>query len=154
LDTNKKFGGRPAHEELKKYAEDTLAVGRVVPGYGHAVLRITDPRFDAFLAFGKKYCVGDPVLDTVAAVFEVVPDVLKQVQKIKDPWPNVDAGSGGLLYHYGMTEFPYYTVLFSISRAIGVCSQAVIARGLGLPITRPKSITTEWILSQVMAAGV
>jgi hypothetical protein len=35
-----------------------------------------------------------------------------------------------------------------------VCSQAVIARGLGLPITRPKSITTEWILSQVMAAGV
>ncbi len=151
LDTNKKFAGRPTHEQLKKYAEDTLAAGRVVPGYGHAVLRITDPRFDAFLAFGKKYCAGDPVFDTVAAVFDVVPDVLKQVQKIKDPWPNVDAGSGGLLFHYGMTEFPYYTVLFSVSRALGICSQAVVARGLGLAITRPKSVTTKWIQGQVAA---
>jgi citrate synthase len=84
--------------------------------------------------------------------------VLKQVQKIKDPWPNVDAGSGGLLYHYGMTEFPYYTVLFSVSRALGICSQAVIARALGLAITRPKSVTTRWIQAQAppppAAAGV
>ena len=149
LDTNKRFGGAPTHEELKKYAEDTLAAGRVVPGYGHAVLRITDPRFDAFLAFGKKHCPTDPVFQTVARVFETVPDVLKQVQKIKDPWPNVDAGSGSLLYHYGLTEFPYYTVLFSVSRALGVCSQAVMARALGLPITRPKSVTTKWIQAEV-----
>jgi citrate synthase len=154
LETNKKFGGHPTADQLKAYAEETLAAGRVVPGYGHAVLRVTDPRFDAFLAFGKKYCAGDPVFDTVARVFDTVPDVLKQVQKIKDPWPNVDAGSGGLLYHYGMTEFPYYTVLFSVSRALGVCSQAVMARGLGLPITRPKSVTTAWIKAQVgQAAG-
>ena len=104
---------RRRSEQLKKYAEDTLAAGRVVPGYGHAVLRITDPRFDAFLAFGKKHCPNDPVFQTVANVFDTVPDVLKQVQKIKDPWPNVDAGSGSLLYHYGLTEFPYYTVLFA-----------------------------------------
>jgi citrate synthase len=154
LDTNEKFGGSPTHEQLKKYAEDTLSAGRVVPGYGHAVLRVTDPRFDAFLAFGKQYCAGDPVFETVAKVFEVVPGVLKQIQKIKDPWPNVDAGSGALLYHYGMTEFPYYTVLFSVSRALGVCSQAVIARALGLPITRPKSVTTKWIQSVVTPAQV
>lgn len=152
LEVNKKFGGSPSHEVLKKFAEETLSSGRVIPGYGHAVLRITDPRFDAFLAFGKKYCAGDPVFDTVAKVFEVVPDILKQIQKIKDPWPNVDAGSGGLLYHYGLTEFPYYTVLFSVSRALGVCSQAVIARGLGLPITRPKSVTTKWIQAEVAKA--
>jgi citrate synthase len=156
LDTNKKFGGSPTHEQLKKYAEDTLAAGRVVPGYGHAVLRITDPRYDAFLAFGKKHCPNDPVFATVAKVFEVVPDILKQIQKIKDPWPNVDAGSGSLLYHYGLTEFPYYTVLFSVSRALGVCSQAVMARALGLAITRPKSVTTKWIQAEVAkhAAGV
>lgn len=152
LEVNKKFGGSPSHEVLKKFAEETLSSGRVIPGYGHAVLRITDPRFDAFLAFGKKYCAGDPVFDTVAKVFEVVPDILKQIQKIKDPWPNVDAGSGGLLYHYGLTEFAYYTVLFSVSRALGVCSQAVIARGLGLPITRPKSVTTKWIQAEVAKA--
>lgn len=149
LETNKKFNGSPTHEQLKKYAEDTLASGRVVPGYGHAVLRITDPRFDAFLAFGKKYCADDPVFQTVAKVFEVVPDILKTIQKIKDPWPNVDAGSGGLLYHYGLTEFAYYTVLFSVSRALGVCAQAVIARGEGLPITRPKSVTTKWIQAEI-----
>jgi citrate synthase len=152
LDTNKRFGGSPTNEQLKKYAEETLASGRVVPGYGHAVLRITDPRFDAFLAFGKKHCPTDPVFQTVARVFDTVPDVLKQVQKIKDPWPNVDAGSGSLLYHYGLTEFPYYTVLFAVSRALGVCSQAVMARALGLAITRPKSVTTKWVQNAIVTA--
>jgi citrate synthase len=151
LDTNKKFGGRPTKDQIKKYAEETLAAGRVIPGYGHAVLRITDPRFDAFLAFGKKHMADDPVFQTVANVFDTVPDILKTIQKIKDPWPNVDAGSGALLYHFGMTEFPYYTVLFSVSRALGVCSQGVIARGLGLAITRPKSVTTKWIKAQAAA---
>ncbi len=149
IQTMEKFGGVPTDEQLRKYAQETLDAGKVVPGYGHAVLRITDPRFDAFLAFGKKYCSADPVFQIVANVFDIVPDVLKQVQKIKDPWPNVDAGSGGLLYHYGMKEFSYYTVLFSVSRALGVCAQAVVARAMGMPITRPKSVTTPWIKKQV-----
>lgn len=142
LSTIEKFGGVPTHDQLEKYAWETLQSGRVIPGYGHAVLRITDPRFDAFLDFGKKYFPEDPVFKTVSLVFEVVPNVLKQVQKIKDPWPNVDAASGSLLYHYGLTEFSFYTVLFSISRALGICSQAVVARAMGYPITRPKSLTT------------
>ncbi len=145
IQTVDKFKGVPTHEQLREYAQQTLDSGKVVPGYGHAVLRITDPRFDAFLAFGKKYCSNDPVFQTVDRVFEVVPEVLKQVQKIKDPWPNVDAGSGALLYHYGMKEFSYYTVLFSVSRALGVCAQAVVARAMGMPITRPKSIPTTWV---------
>lgn len=149
LDTIKKFNGLPTEEQLKNYAWETLNAGRVIPGYGHAVLRVTDPRFDAFLEFGKKYCSGDTVFDTVSRVFDVVPNVLKEIQKIKDPWPNVDAGSGALLYHYGMVEFPYYTVLFSVSRALGICSQAVIARGMQIPITRPKSVTTNWIKQEV-----
>lgn len=140
LQTMKLFNGAPTEEELTKFAEDTLASGKVVPGYGHAVLRITDPRFDAFLAFGKEYMPNDPVYQTVARVFEVVPKVLSKVQKIKDPWPNVDAGSGALLYHYGLEEFSYYTVLFSISRALGICAQSVVARAMGYPITRPKSL--------------
>jgi citrate synthase len=142
LETMKKFNGAPSPEELEKFAWETLESGKVVPGYGHAVLRITDPRFDAFLAFGKKYMADDPVFQTVARVFDVVPGVLSQVKKIKDPWPNVDAGSGALLYHYGLVEFSYYTVLFSISRALGICSQAIVARAMGYPITRPKSLPT------------
>jgi citrate synthase len=146
-----KFGGVPSHEQLKQFAWETLNAGRVVPGYGHAVLRITDPRFDAFRAFGKKYMSTDPVFQIVDRVFEIVPDVLKQVQKIKDPWPNVDAGSGAILYHYGMTEFDYYTVLFAVSRAMGVLSQIVINRAMGSPIVRPKSVTTDWIEKTVKA---
>ncbi|OQX59365.1 citrate (Si)-synthase [candidate division KSB1 bacterium] len=152
LMVQEKFGGVPTDEQLRQFAWDTLNAGKVIPGYGHAVLRVTDPRFDAFLAFGKKYCADDPVFQIVAKIFDVVPGVLKQLQKVKDPWPNVDAGSGALLYHYGMKEFDYYTVIFGISRAMGVCSQAVMNRALGLPIVRPKSVTTDWIKKTVGAA--
>ena len=148
LETMEKFGGAPTEEQLSKYAQDTLNSGKVVPGYGHAVLRITDPRFDAFHAFGARVCPDDPAYKTMARVFTVVPEVLKQVQKIKDPWPNVDAASGCLLYHFGMKEFSYYTVLFSVSRTMGMASQLVVARAWGEPIERPKSMPTAWFKAQ------
>jgi len=113
------------------------------------VLRITDPRFDAFHAFGARVCPDDATYKTMARVYKVVPELLKQIQKIKDPWPNVDAASGCLLYHFGMTEFSYYTVLFSVSRAMGMCSQLVVSRAWGEPIERPKSQPTKWIKNKV-----
>jgi citrate synthase len=149
LMVNKKFNGSPSDDQLRKFAEDTLSSGKVIPGYGHAVLRITDPRFDAFHAFGARVCPSDPTYQTVAKVFKVVPDILKQIQKIKDPWPNVDAASGCLLYHFGMTEFSYYTVLFSVSRCMGMCSQLVVSRAWGEAIERPKSQTTKWVKEKV-----
>lgn len=149
LETNEKFGGKPTKEQIQKYAEETLSAGKVIPGYGHAVLRVVDPRFTAFVEFGKKYCNDDPVFQTVSNVFDVVPDMLKQVHKIKDPWPNVDAASGSLLYHFGLTEYVYYTVVFGVARAIGLTSQAVIARALEFPIIRPKSVTAKWIKQTV-----
>lgn len=152
LDVLKQFKGVPSDEELYKFSWDTLNSGRVIPGYGHAVLRVTDPRFTAFLEFGKKYIPEDPVFQLVAKVFEVVPKVLKEQGKVKDPWPNVDAGSGALLYHYGLTEFPYYTVLFAVSRAMGILAQLVLNRALGTPITRPKSVSTAWIKKQIPSA--
>jgi citrate synthase len=145
LDLKKHFKGVPTNEDLYKFSWDWLNTGKVIPGYGHAVLRVTDPRFDAFLNFGKTYCSNDAVFQIVEKIFDVVPKVLMEQGKAKDPWPNVDAGSGALLYHYGMKEFDYYTVLFSVSRAMGVCSQAVISRAIGSPIVRPKSVTTAWI---------
>lgn len=136
------FGGAPTKEALHKFAWDTLNSGKVIPGYGHAVLRITDPRFDAFRAFGKKHLADDPIFQIVDMVFEVVPPILVEQGKAKDPWPNVDAGSGSILYHYGLTEFSYYTVLFAISRAWGIGAQLVLSRGWGEPIERPKSLPT------------
>lgn len=146
---HQEFGGVPSAEQLEKKAWDTLNAGKVIPGYGHAVLRITDPRFSAFLEFGEKHCADDPIFRIVALIFDLVPKVLKAQGKVKDPWPNVDAGSGALLYHYGLKEFDYYTVLFGVSRALGVCSQAVLARGYGAAIVRPKSVQTSWVRAQV-----
>ena len=112
-------------------------------------MRITDPRFDAFRAFGLKVMPDDPVFTIVDKVFRIVPDVLREQGKAKDPWPNVDAGSGALLYHFGIKEFSYYTVLFSVSRAMGMCAQLVVNRAIGTPIERPKSVTTKWMKKQV-----
>ena len=145
LETIEKFGGAPTEEQIREYAWETLNSGKVIPGYGHAVLRVTDPRFTAFNAFGKKHMADDPVFQTVDRVFNVVPSVLKEHGKAKNPWPNVDAGSGALLYHYGLKEFEYFTVLFSVSRAMGMLSQLTLNRALGIPITRPKSIGTKFL---------
>jgi citrate synthase len=154
LETMEKFGGVPSEKQLRDFAFETLRSGKVVPGYGHAVLRVTDPRFAGFLEFGKEYLPNDPVFSTVARVYDVVPKVLKEFSEervkagkapIANPWPNVDAGSGALLYHYGLTEFPYYTVLFSVSRAMGMLAQLILNRAMGTAITRPKSVSTEWV---------
>ncbi len=139
------FKGAPDRESLKKFCWDRLNSGRVIPGYGHAVLRCPDPRFTAFMEFGKNNIKDDAVFSIVENLFEIVPDVLTEQGKAKNPWPNVDAASGSLLYHYGMTETNYYTVLFSISRAMGMISQLVWNRAMGIPITRPKSVTTSWL---------
>ena len=149
LMVHEKFNGVPTDDQLRKYAWDTLNSGKVIPGYGHAVLRITDPRFDAFRAFGLRVMPDDPVFQIMDKVFNIVPDVLKEQGKAKDPWPNVDAGSGALLYHFGIKEFSYYTVLFSVSRAMGMCAQLIVNRAIGTAIERPKSVTTKWIKGQV-----
>ena len=139
------FNGLPIEDELKQYCWDRLNSGRVIPGYGHAVLRCSDPRFTAFIEFGRKHIKDDEVFGIVDRLFNVVPGVLQEHGKAKNPWPNVDAASGSLLYYYGLKEFNFYTVLFSISRTMGMISQMVWERALGIPITRPKSVTTDWI---------
>ena len=145
LDIRDEFGGAPSKKEIEELCWDRLKNGRVIPGYGHAVLRCPDPRFTAFMNFGKEHIKNDDVFSIVENLFEVVPKVLLKHGKAKNPWPNVDAASGALLYHYGITEFSYYTVLFSISRAMGIISLIVINRALGIPIMRPKSVTTDWL---------
>ncbi len=145
LDIKDHFGGSPSVKDLKEFCWDRLHDGRVIPGYGHAVLRCPDPRYTAFMEFGKTHIQDDDVFDIVKNLFDVVPPVLKEQGKAKNPWPNVDAASGALLYHYGLKEFSFYTVLFSISRAMGMVSQMVVNRALGIPITRPKSVTIDWL---------
>ena len=149
LEIRDHFNGSPSDKDLTEFCWNRLNNGRVIPGYGHAVLRCPDPRFTAFMDFGKKYIEDDDVFSIVESLFNVVPSVLKEHGKAKNPWPNVDAASGSLLYYYGLKEFNYYTVLFSLSRVLGIVSQIVINRALRIPITRPKSVTIDWLKNNI-----
>ncbi len=139
---------RPSKEQIAEYVKKTLNEGRVVPGYGHAVLRKTDPRYDAQREFALRFMPDDSVFQVVSNIYEVVPPILSSIAKIKNPWPNVDAHSGALLLHYGIDQYEFYTVLFSVSRALGVLSQLVWDRVYGFAIERPKSQNELWLLEK------
>ncbi len=135
----------PSKEQIAQYVQDTLAAGRVIPGYGHAVLRQPDPRFTAQKVFAEEYIKDDDIVNVVWKIFDVVPPILQSLGKVKNPWPNVDAHSGALLVHYGLKEYGYYTVLFGVSRALGVLAAMCWSRAMGMPLERPKSVTSEWV---------
>ncbi|KAM6924349.1 citrate synthase, mitochondrial [Xenentodon cancila] len=147
----KELGGEVSDERMRDYIWNTLKSGRVVPGYGHAVLRKTDPRYTCQREFALKHLPNDPMFKLVAQLYKIVPNVLLEQGKAKNPWPNVDAHSGVLLQYYGMTEMNYYTVLFGVSRALGVLAQLVWSRALGFPLERPKSMSTDGLMTLVGA---
>ncbi len=136
----------PSKEQIAEYVQKTLDAGKVIPGYGHAVLRQPDPRFTAQRTFAEEYIKNSDIINVIWKAFEVVPPILQGLGKVKNPWPNVDAHSGALLVHYGMHEFSFYTVLFGVSRSLGVLSQLIWSRALGFPLERPKSVTSEWVM--------
>lgn len=144
-------GDSPSDDKLKDFIWNTLKSGQVVPGYGHAVLRKTDPRYTCQREFALKHLPDDKLFKLVSQVYKIVPPILLETGKVKNPWPNVDAHSGVLLQYYGMKEMNYYTVLFGVSRALGVLAALVWDRALGLPIERPKSLSTDLLMKSVKA---
>lgn len=136
---------KPTEEQIRQYCQETLDSGRVIPGYGHAVLRRPDPRFIALKRFAEDYIPDNDIVKIVWKLFEVVPSVLQGLGKVKNPWPNVDAHSGSVLVNYGLDQYQYYTVLFGVSRALGVLAALCWSRALGLPLERPKSVTSTWV---------
>jgi citrate synthase len=138
-------GAEPTEENVKKALWDTLNAGQVIPGYGHAVLRKTDPRYVAQMEFCQKHLPNDPLFKLVHMIYKVAPPVLTEHGKTKNPWPNVDAQSGVIQWHYGLKEWDFYTVLFGVGRAIGVLANITWDRALGYAIERPKSVTTKML---------
>lgn len=135
----------PSNDQVKGYIQKTIDSGRVIPGYGHAVLRQPDPRFTAQKVFAKEYIKDSDIVNVVWQMFDIVPPILKGLGKVKNPWPNVDAHSGAILVHYGINEYSFYTVLFGVSRALGVMASMCWSRAFGFPLERPKSVTTAWV---------
>jgi len=138
-------------DQMKEFVWSLLKSGQVVPGYGHAVLRKTDPRYTCQREFALKHLPDDKLFKLVSQLYMLVPPILMETGKVKNPWPNVDAHSGVLLQYYGMKEMNYYTVLFGVSRALGVTASLVWSRALGLPLERPKSMSTEGLKKLVKA---
>lgn len=146
LEMTKQLGtDTPTNDQIAGYVQATLDARKVIPGYGHAVLREPDPRFTAQRIFAEEYIKDSTYTNIVWQMFEVVPPILKGLGKVKNPWPNVDAHSGAILMHYGMDQFSFYTVLFGVSRALGVCASLCWSRALGMPLERPKSVTWDSI---------
>ena len=135
----------PSNEQVANYVHSTLAAGQVIPGYGHAVLRQPDPRFVAQKVFAEENIPEDEIINIIWQLFDIVPGILEGLGKVKNPWPNVDAHSGAILVHYGLKEYGFYTVLFGVSRALGVLAAQCWARALGFPLERPKSMTSDWV---------
>lgn len=138
-------GQEPTVELLTQFAKDTLAAGKVIPGFGHGVLRKTDPRYTIQREFIKKHGSEDPLFKLANVCYEAIPPVLEATGKVANPWPNVDALSGTCMQYYGLTQEDYYTVVFAVSRAIGCVSNLVWSRALGMAIERPKSVTVDWL---------
>jgi citrate synthase len=138
----------PTKDQIRQYTLDTIDKGQVVPGYGHAVLRKTDPRFTVQLDFANKYIPNAPLIQVVRNIYEVVPGVLGETGKVKNPYPNVDAISGALLSSYGITDFSVYTMLFGVSRGLGVLTQLIWDRLYLLPLERPKSQNLAWFMEK------
>ena len=130
---------------IKEFAWETLNSGKVIPGYGHAVLRKTDPRYTCQRNFALENLPDDDLFKLVDTIYKVVPDVLLEHGKTKNPYPNVDSHSGVLLKYYGLNEYEFYTVLFGLGRSFGVLSQLFWDRALNLPLERPKSVTLDWL---------
>jgi citrate synthase len=145
-------GRIPDEEEMKQFVWDTLNSGQVIPGFGHAVLRKTDPRYMVQRDFALKHLQEDELFKYVDMLYRIVPPILLEHGKAKNPWPNVDSHSGIIQWHYGVRNYDFYTVLFGIGRAIGIAANIIWDRALMYPLERPKSLTTD-MLENLVSKG-
>lgn len=148
LETQNQIEDSTNEKQLEDYLWTILNNHRVIPGYGHAVLRCEDPRFTALVQFTKErqnQFKDDPNVNLMLLLSKVAHRVLTKYGKCKNPFPNVDNASGILFHHYGLTQLDFVTVLLGCSRAMGPLSQLVWDRIYGLPIERPKSVDFNYL---------
>ena len=149
----RRIGPQINADTVRQMIQQKLAHKEVIYGFGHAVLRVEDPRARVLRKVGEELCPQDTNFRMVKLLAEVGPDALRANPKISDPYPNVDSVSGSLLMACGLIQPEYYTVLFGLSRVVGIAAQIVYERcearqGKGTPIIRPKYFYTPTGTSQ------
>ncbi len=145
LEIEQRFDGIPTEADLTAFIREQLDNKRIIPGFGHAVLRGPDPRYHALSQFGRQLCPDCAVFAIAGLLEKVVTSELKSRGKVQNPYPNIDGISGALLHYFGMTEHAFYTVMFSVAQSLGLCAQLVIESGLTAALFRPRSVTREQV---------
>jgi citrate synthase len=135
----------PDDDTLTKFVWSILKRGKIFPGFGHAVLRAQDPRFSVLYNFGKKHWPDEIVFQVVDRLCDIVPPILSEHGKAKNPYPNIDAISGSMLYHIGIKEMKFYPVMFATALSLGLSAQLILNQALKTPIFRPRSVTVSWV---------
>lgn len=128
---------------LRNYVEAYLNKGYVIPGYGHAALRVEDPRFTVFYELVEKQGISEEIVNLVKTLYKIVPAILKKQGKATNVNPNVDAITGAVLHSKGIVEDNFYTVLFGVSRLIGVSAQYIVDKALLMPLERPATLSNN-----------
>lgn len=136
-------GENATETQVEKLIRDRLAHNKLVFGFGHAVLRVEDPRALVVYDYLKKHYPSHPLVKIALHLRSAGTKVLLENPKISDPHPNIDAISGTLLVMGGFDYPEYFTLLFGLSRIVGIARQIVYERlearsGKGTPIVRPK----------------
>lgn len=142
-------GDNVTEEQMKDFVWKTLKSGQRIPGYGHSTLRRTDSRYLCQREFALKHFPNDPLFRLVSTAYKVVPPILIELGKIKNPWPNLDAHSGVLLHHYNLKEMNFYPVVFGVSRSLGLLASMIWNRALGIPLERPSSYSISALKEMV-----
>ncbi len=137
------LGENASAADVEGLIRKRLDNNELVFGFGHAVLRAEDARATIFYDYTEEHFSGDPLVKIAMHLRAVGPKVLKENPKISNPYPNVDAMSGTILSAAGFPYPDYYTVLFGLSRSVGIAIQTVYERleardGKGTPIVRPR----------------
>lgn len=137
--------GTSDEDEVSSFVNAEIDARRPIYGFGHGVLRAEDPRARLLIGLGEEICPDEELYKTVKVLREITPDILKErIPKIRNPYPNVDLGSGTLLHSVGFRKPDYYTTFFGWARVAGICAQILDERnareGRGTPIYRPKYI--------------
>jgi len=149
------LGADPSKEEILAYVGNCLAEGKIIPGYGHALLRVPDARLVILRRFLETHPSSDPKIHSFLSLIqnmnENVPELLRErVRGMKNPHPNGDALNGCILYAYGLPS-DYLLSFFACSRAMGFQTQMIWDRALGLPMERPLSLTMDELLAKVQS---
>ena len=105
-----------SEEKVDAWVDDRLDRGRKIPGFGHAIYKVTDPRAIILKEIGRK--AFDRANPNEPNWFAMTERMERRVFERKGLVPNVDLYSASVLYYLGF-PIDLLTALFAANRVVG-----------------------------------